>query len=425
MCGKRSPRVAQNLRWLGVWPGVYWRHEKNYRQLTGRHGADHVRHLLAGVRAGRLGTGEVAIALAVSQRWVQKLYGSYLEACAQEAELDWGPGRSGGARKQLPTKEVEELWRKLLGAKPPASYSFTASETLRRCGQQVHRATVRRWASRNGFARSVLPLREPASIRRWQCESVGALWQLDVTTHPWFGPQHRSLPLFDMIDDCSRVMTGTRLYPRECLLAYLDFLRQSFETYGLPTCLYVDFHSFFFTALPEMLTYLGEVLQWLGISFKYAPTPQAKGKVERQHLFWQNRLPAFFAAERIAQIQPANVQIDELRNHHNDQEVHRELGMTPAAAWRKARRADRSVLRPVPTTAWWTYLWTNRSTVKASLDGTVMLGPSRIRLPHARGQRFTHCQHPDGSFTLVANAFGVGKPIVIRRLQSSQQTWSV
>jgi hypothetical protein len=251
------------------------------------------------------------------------------------------------------------------------------------------------------------------------------LWQLDVTSHRWFGADHEPWPLFDLIDDCSRLMTGTRLYPRECLLAYLDFLRNAFETYGLPAALYVDFHSFFFTALPDMLTYLGEVLQWLGISFKYAPTPQAKGKVERQHLFWQNRLPAFLAAEHITQWEQANPQIDALRVHHNEHEIHRELGLTPAAAWRRAIREQRSVLRRRPATPWWPYLWTVRTTVRAALDGLVMLGPARIKLPQAQGHRFTHCHHPDGSFTLLANAFGLGKPIVVRRLEGSHPTWSI
>lgn len=260
--------------------------------------------------------------LLVSQRWIQKLYGTYLEACGRKEEEHWTLGRSGGSHHKPPAEEVQSLWRKLLGCKPPVSYGFAASETLRRCGVAVDRATVRRWALHNGLAQPKVTSREPASIRRWQCESVGALWQLDVTPHRWFGEQNNSLPLFDMIDDCSRVMTGTRLYPRECLLAYLDFLRYSFEKYGLPASLYVDFHSFFFTALPDMLTYLGEALQWLGISFKYAPTPQAKGKVERQHLFWQNRLPAFFAVERIDRIDQANPQIDKLREHHNDHEIH-------------------------------------------------------------------------------------------------------
>lgn len=377
------------------------------------------------MRAGQISTGDLTEELQVSRRWIQKLYGTYLAACGRNEEELWTPGRSGGAHYQSPSEEVQILWRKLLGGKPPVSYSFTASETLRRCGVAVARATVRRWALHHGLAQSKAPLREPASIRRWQCESVGALWQLDVSPHRWFGEQNDLLPLFDMVDDCSRVMTGTRLYPRECLLAYLDFLRDSFGKYGLPASLYVDFHSFFFTALPDMLTYLGEVLQWLGITFKYAPTPQAKGKVERQHLFWQNRLPAFFAVEHIAQIDQANPQIDELREHHNDHEIHRELGMTPTTAWRKAIREKRSVLRKRPATPWWLYLWTVRTTVKASLDGMVRLGPTHVKVSHALGHRFTHCHHPDGSFTLLANEFGLGKPIIVRRLESTRQTWSV
>lgn len=377
------------------------------------------------MRAGQISTRDIAEDLDVSRRWVQKLYGRYLAACGRREEEDWIPGQSGGARYKVLSEPIQSLWRKLLGSKPPVSYGFTASETLRRCGVVVDRATVRRWALRNGFAQPKTPPRESVSIRRWQCESVGALWQLDVSPHRWFGDKNEPLPLFDLIDDCSRVVTGTRLYPRECLLAYLDFLRLSFEEYGVPASLYVDFHSFFFTAVPDMLTYLGEVLQWLGVSFKYAPTPQAKGKVERQHLFWQNRLPAFFGAEGITAIDQANTEIDKLREHHNEHETHRELGMPPASAWRKAVRDKRSVLRKRPTTPWWQYLWTVRTTVKASLDGMVMLGPSRIKLPNALGRRFTHCHHPDGSFTLLANEFGMGKPIIVRRLEASRPTWSI
>lgn len=363
--------------------------------------------------------------LGIGQRWVQKLYGKYLEACAQGGGGRWSPGRSGGRHHKEPSKQVERLWRKLLKSKPPASYSFVASESLRRCSVAVDRATVRRWALRNGLVQRGMPVREPAPIRRWQCESVGALWQLDVSPHRWFGEETELLPLFDMLDDCSRVMTGTRLYPRECLLAYLDFLRGAFEEYGLPTCLYVDYHSFFFTAIPEMLTYLGTVLQWLGISFKYAPTPRAKGKVERQHQFWQNRLPTYFNAEQVDRIDEGNRHINELRLHHNDQETHRELGMTPTAAWKQAIKEKRSVLRPRPLTPWWPYLWTVRNTVKTSLDGTVRVGTGRIKIGHALGKRLTLCQHPDGSFTLLANKFGIGKPVVIRRVEVAHPTWRV
>ena len=220
-------------------------------------------------------------------------------------------------------------------------------------------------------------------------------------------------------------MTGTRLYPRECLLAYLDFLRISFETYGLPASLYVDFHSIFYSRVETQLTTLGDVLRWLGITFQYAPTPQAKGKVERQHLFWQNRLPAYLAAEGVSTIDQANIHLDQLREHHNDHEIHRELQMEPSRAWRRAIKAGRSVLRKRPATPWWPYLWAIRTVVKVALDGTAYLGPSRLRLPAMAGKRLLHCRHPDGSFTLLANEFGLGKPIVVNRLEGSCPPWDV
>ena len=110
-----------------------------------------------------------------------------------------------------------------------------------------------------------------------------------------------------------RVITGTRLYEAVILPAYLDFLPRAFEIYGLPLALYVDYHSFFFSYVPDALTYLGQALHFYDISFKYAPTPQAKDKVERLHQFWQNRLPTFFAAERIQTLTAANPAVDQGR----------------------------------------------------------------------------------------------------------------
>ena len=307
----------------------------------------------------------------------------------------------------------------MLGAKPPASYSFAASEGLRRFGFEADRATVRRWAGAQGLSKAKPRKPKPAFFRRWQCQQIGALWQLDVSPHPWFGSGHPSLPLFDLIDDCSRVMTGTRIYPRESLLAYLDFLRRAFEEYGLPLALYVDYHSFFFSYLPDALTTLGEALRFYDISFKYAPTPQAKGKVERQHQFWQNRLPSYFATEAIDQIDIANRDIEQLRAHHNEHELHRELQMTPQAAWNQARHQKRTVLRPRPPSPWWPYIWSLRTTVKVDLDGTVAVGPQRIKTKFLLGTRLTRCEHPDGSFTFLANAPGSGgKPIVVLRCEN-------
>ena len=58
-------------------------------------------------------------------------------------------------------------------------------------------------------------------------------------------------------------------------------------------------------------------LQWHfhGGSFRYGPTPHAKGKIEPEPQFWKNRLPAFFASETIADLAQANPHISDLRPH--------------------------------------------------------------------------------------------------------------
>ena len=80
----------------------------------------------------------------------------------------------------------------------------------------------------------------------------------------------------DRLDDCSRVFTASRIYQSENLLAYFDLLPAAFIEYGLPLQIYVDFHSLFFTHTPQALTQLGRALHFYGVTFRYAPTPQAK-----------------------------------------------------------------------------------------------------------------------------------------------------
>ena len=83
---------------------------------------------------------------------------------------------------------------------------------------------------------------------------------------------------------------------------------------------------------------MGWALQFYDISLRYAPTPQAKGKVEREHQFWQGRLPPYFASEKISDLSEANRHIDALRAHRNAHEVHRELRQTPQRAWNQAKK---------------------------------------------------------------------------------------
>jgi hypothetical protein len=158
----------------------------------------------------------------------------------------------------------------------------------------------------------------------------------------------------------------------------------------------------FFTHDPNALTQLGWALKFYDISLRYAPTPQAKGKVEREHQFWQSRLPPCFASEKIAEIEVANPHIDALRAHHNAQEIHRELGQTPQRAWDQAHKEKRSALRPTPRCPWWHYVWSVRTTLNIGSDGRVPIGTQRLGMEKPPGTKVVLCLHPDGHHSVLA-----------------------
>jgi hypothetical protein len=359
---------------------------------------------MAAFRAEELGAAEGTQRLGLSRARFYKLYSSYLAACAHHREGLWKPGVSGGDHAAAWPPEVHTLLTKRLSSKPAASYSFAASEVLRKCQFKLDRAQVRRWAIENNLAHPRPAPVPTAPIRRWQRSRIGELWQLDATPHRWFPGCPQLFPLLNMLDDCSRLFTGSKIYERETLLAYLDFLPAAFIQYGMPLEIYVDYHSLFFSTVPEALTQLGWALHFYGISFRYAPTARAKGKIERAHQLWQERLPAYFASEQISDIDQANTHLHQLRQHRNQQEIHRELQMKPSQAWELAKKEKRSVLRPVPSCPWWHFVWSIRTSIKVGSDGRVPIGTQRLRVEATPGSRVILCHHTTGHHSVLAQS---------------------
>src|SRR5512133_537096 len=111
-----------------------------------------VRHVMAAFRAEELNAQEATQRLGLSRARFYKLYSSYLGACAYHRQGRWTPGVSGGDNAAEWPPHVHALLPKRLGSKPPASYSFAASEVLRAFEYQLTRAQVRRWAIENNLA---------------------------------------------------------------------------------------------------------------------------------------------------------------------------------------------------------------------------------------------------------------------------------
>jgi hypothetical protein len=358
--------------------------------------------VLAAFRQHSLTATEAAAQLGVTGSRLYTLSTDYLRACARKQEGLWVPGTSGGDHTTAWPEPVIALLKKRLDCSPPCPYSFAASEVLRLLAFKLDRAQVRRWAIQNGCAHATPPKRPHAPVRRWQRSQIGELWQLDASPHRWFPPCSLDFPMLNMLDDCSRLFVGSKLYGRELLLSYLDFLPAAFLAYGRPLQIYVDYHAIFFSQNPDALTQLGWALKFYDISFLYAPTPQAKGKIEREHQFWQGRLPAYFASEQITELETANPHIEALRLHRNTHETHRELRMTPEHAWELAKKEKRSVLRPAPRCPWWPYVWSLRTALKVGSDGRVPIGTQRLRVERPPGAKIVLCLHPTGHHSVLA-----------------------
>ena len=378
-------------------------------QIANRLGVAHVRDTVKQFVAGSVTREQAMESLQIGQSRLYDLRTSYLAAKAAGDGETWEPGRSGGNHKPTWPDEEQRFLRRALspcGEAKRYSYAFAASELGRRFGHEVDRGQVRHWAMENGIKVAVPGPRPPAHVRRWQRKAIGELWQLDATPDRFLGRGRPAYRLLDMLDDCSRVQVGCRLYLRECVRSYLDLFYRAFSRYGLPLEIYVDKAGFFRGENGE-LTQLGRRLKFYDVSFVFANAPESKGKIERIHLVWQDRLPAYFEREGIdidTPLAAINDHVDALVDYRNGFEIHREIGMTPDEAWRKAIQEGRSKLRAIPQDGWWELVWSEWSRTVVCRRGRVSLADGRFCPTEcANGTKVWLCRHIDGTLSIVLN----------------------
>lgn len=156
--------------------------------------------------------------------------------------------------------------------------------------------------------------------RRKRKECEGMMLQADGTPFDWFGNGEK-YSLHGFIDDATGKITGLYMCKNECLLGYLEVLRQTLENFGIPISLYPDKYSVFFPpkkvddhiTIEEQLngrekgvTQFGRIVEELGIEMFPASSPQAKGRIERLWETLQSRLVTEFRINDIKSIDEAN-----------------------------------------------------------------------------------------------------------------------
>ena len=370
------------------------------QQIAHRRSVLHIRHILEQFNGGVLSSSHAARELGVSRARLFDLRRSWLHATLRGAE--WSPSVSGGNHHAPWPEGAVSFLRDTLSGEVPYSYAFAASEMERLHGFRADRSQVRLWALRNGLAHPAPKARETCHWRRFQRTNIGELWQLDATPFAWFGQGLPQLPMLNMLDDCSRMQVGGTVYESETLEAYIHFLKAAFDAYGLPLQIYVDRATFFKSPLAGGTTKLKNRLSFYGVSFIYANSPEAKGKVERLHQVWQDRLPAFFSKNGApCELGTGNAQIAGLVAWRNGHETHRETGMTAQAAWDRATAGGRCKLRPVPKCPWRDYVWSSMARVFVLPRKRVRIGADVVPVNAAPGSRAILCTHTDGFHSVI------------------------
>jgi len=152
--------------------------------------------------------------------------------------------------------------------------------------------------------------------RRTPRACFGELVQFDGSHHDWFEGRRLSCCLITFIDDARKIRLS-QFFEEETLFGAMIVLEMWINRHGIPESLYCDKkNAFVLTREPtdaELLngilkpkSHFGKACERLGIEVIAANSPQAKGRVERNHGVDQDRLVKALRLEGISTIEEAN-----------------------------------------------------------------------------------------------------------------------
>jgi hypothetical protein len=139
----------------------------------------------------------------------------------------------------------------------------------------------------------------------------GELVQIDGSEHAWLEDRAGKAVLLLFIDDATSESLAGRFVPQETYFAYAELCQTYFAQHGLPVTFYSDRFSVFRVNHKNPIdsdatTQFGRALDELGIELICANSPQAKGRIERAFLTFQDRLIKEMRLEGICDYQHAN-----------------------------------------------------------------------------------------------------------------------
>ena len=280
---------------------------------------------------GRVGSGELklsdaAVMLELSYRQTRRLWRRYREVGRKGLKHGNAGGPSNRSKpRKLRRRALNLIKKKYSGSEEERFGPTLAAEHLaEEDGIGVDHETLRRWMLAERLW-SRQRKRKKHCQRRERKLHFGELVQLDGSFHDWLEGRGPRGCLMNMVDDATSA-TQARLGKEETIWAAAGVLRAWIEKYGVPRALYTDWKNVYKRkATPaEQLrgevpaTQFGRMCQRLGIRIIAASSPQAKGRVERNHGTHQDRLIKKLRRKKIDSYEAANQYLEkEYLPEHN------------------------------------------------------------------------------------------------------------
>jgi transposase len=270
--------------------------------------------VLARVVAKTLTLGAAAVLMGVGYRQAKRLSGRYRKQGAAGVRH----GSAGRASNRATTARVRKRVLALVREKysgaiderfgPTLAAEHLASED----GLTVDHETLRRWMLAAGLW-SRTRKRSPHRQRRERKAHFGELVQMDGSFHRWLEDRAPASCLLTLVDDATGQTLG-QFGAQETIWAAVGVLRAWIERFGIPQALYTDWKNVYVrppnqaerVTGAEPLTQFGRMCASLGIQIIPASSPQAKGRIERNHGTQQDRLVKKLRRQAIVDLDTAN-----------------------------------------------------------------------------------------------------------------------
>ena len=284
------------------------------------------------VKRHELSLREAAEVCGLSYRQTRRLYKRY-RAVGDRGLVHQGRGRPSN-RARPATFKATVLAR--YQERYPDFGPTLAAEKLALDGHVVDHETLRGWLLKAGLWQK---RRKRGKHRSWRERRAhfGELVQLDGSHHHWFEERAPKACLMNMVDDAQGT-TLSWLAEEETIFAAMQLLWQWIARYGIPQSLYTDKKNVYVIdektrekaadSGEEVFTQFGRACRQLGIKIITAHSPEAKGRVERNHGVYQDRLVKELRLAAISTIDAGN---QFLQNDYCDQ-LNERFAVAPRSA---------------------------------------------------------------------------------------------